>query len=187
MNRTIPTKTIEGATSATTTKQWMANLVLVEVNHEAYFTNLTKLNQIGEMPIKVSAHRSLKYAKGVVRFKQVAEGLTNEELARDLNMSWRNNDFTSGEINQQGNHYQGRQEGTNRNILPDFSYPNPARTHPLGLWKVQCNTIHPPPQALLQVPAIWPWSTYLPGHWKCLSVVFRHWSQTGRLSKQGLC
>ena len=91
MNRTILTKAIEGATSARTTKQWMANLILVEVNHEAYFTNLMKLNQIGEMPIKVSAHRSLNYAKGVVKFKQVAEGLTNEELARDLNMSWRNN------------------------------------------------------------------------------------------------
>ena len=51
-----------------------------------------KLNQIGDMPVKVSAHRSLNYAKGVVRFKQAAEGLTNEELARDLNMSWRNND-----------------------------------------------------------------------------------------------
>ena len=87
VNRTILTKTIEGATSTTTKKQWMGKLVLVEVNHEAYFTN-----QIGDMPVKVSFHRSLNYAKGVVRFKQAAEGLTNEELARDLNMSWRNND-----------------------------------------------------------------------------------------------
>ena len=37
-----------------------------------------------------SAHRS--YAKGVVRFKEAAEGLTNEELIRDINMSWRNNE-----------------------------------------------------------------------------------------------
>ena len=94
--------------------------------------------------------------------------------------------IASGERNQQGNHYQGRQEGTDRNILPDLRRPNPARTHLPGLWKVWCNTIHPPPQALLQVPAIWPWSTYLPGHWKCLSVVFRNWSQTGWLSKQGV-
>ena len=92
VNRTILTKTIEGATSTTTKKQWMGKLVLVEVTHEAYFTNLMKLNQIGDMPVKVSAHRSLNYAKGVVRFKQAAEGLTNEELARYLNMSWRNNE-----------------------------------------------------------------------------------------------
>ena len=92
VNRTILTKTTEGATSTTTKKQWMGKLVLVEVNHEAYFTNLMKLNQIGDMPVKVSGHWSLNYAKGVVRFKQAAEGLTNEELARDLNMSWRNND-----------------------------------------------------------------------------------------------
>ena len=92
VNRTILPKTIEGATSTTTKKQWMGKLVLVEVNHEAYFTNLMKLNQIGDMPVKVSAHRSLNYAKGVVRFKQASEGVMNEELARDLNMSWRNND-----------------------------------------------------------------------------------------------
>ena len=36
------------------------------------------------------AHRSLNYAKGVVRFRQAAQDLTNEDLARDLNASRRN-------------------------------------------------------------------------------------------------
>ena len=70
----------------------MGKCLLVEANHEAYSTNLLKLTQIGDMPVKVSAHLSLNYAKGVVRFKEAAEGLTNEELTRDINMSWRNNE-----------------------------------------------------------------------------------------------
>ena len=72
---------------------WMGRSVLVEFNHEAYFTKLMKLNQIGDMPVKVSAHWSLNYAKGAVRFQQATEGLTNEDLARDLNMSRRNHDL----------------------------------------------------------------------------------------------
>ena len=40
--------------------------------------NLLKLTQIGDMPVRVSAHRSLNYAKGVVRFRQAAQDLTNE-------------------------------------------------------------------------------------------------------------
>ena len=70
----------------------MGKAVLVEVNCGAYSNNLLKLTQIGDMPIRVSAHRSLNYAKGVVRFRQAAQDLTNEDLARDLNMSRRNHD-----------------------------------------------------------------------------------------------
>ena len=93
VNSTILDKTIDGATSVSTKRGWMGRSALVEVNHEAYFTNLMKLNQIGDMPVKVSAHRNLNYAKGVVRFRQATEGLTNEDLARDLNMSRRNHDL----------------------------------------------------------------------------------------------
>ena len=89
-NGTILDKTIDGATSATTKREWMGKSVLVEVNYEAYSTNLLKLTQIGGMPVRVSAHRSLNYAKGVVRFRQAAQDLTNEDLARDLNASRRN-------------------------------------------------------------------------------------------------
>ena len=92
VNSTILDKNIDGATSVSTKREWMGRSVLVEVNHEAYFTNLMKLSQIGDMPVKVLAHRSLNYAKGVVRFRQATEGLTNEDLARDLNMSRRNHD-----------------------------------------------------------------------------------------------
>ena len=93
VNSTILDKTIDGATSVSTKRGWMGRSVLVEVNHEAYFTNLMKLNQVDDMPVRVSAHRSLNYAKGVVRFRQATEGLTNEDLARDLNMSRRNHDL----------------------------------------------------------------------------------------------
>ena len=92
LNRTILAKTIEGVTSKTVHREWMGRALLVEVNHEAYSTNLLKLTKIGDMPVRVSAHRSLNFCKGVVRFKQAATGLTNEDLVRDLNMSRRNRD-----------------------------------------------------------------------------------------------
>ena len=91
-NGTILDKTIDGATSVTTKRGWMGKAVLVEVNCGAYSKNLLKLTQIGDMPIRVSAHQSLNYAKGVVRFRQAAQDLTKEDLARDLNMSRRNRD-----------------------------------------------------------------------------------------------
>ena len=91
-NGTILDKAIDGATSVTTKREWMSKAVLVEVNCGAYSNNLLKLTQIGDMPIRVSAHRSLNYAKGVVRFRQTSQDLTNEDLARDLNMSRRNRD-----------------------------------------------------------------------------------------------
>ena len=71
----------------------MGRALPVEVNHEAYSTNLLKLDKIGDMPVRVSAHRSLNYSKGVVRFKQAATDLTNEDMARDLNTSQRNKDI----------------------------------------------------------------------------------------------
>ena len=92
VNGTILDKTIDGATSVTTKREWMGKAVLVEVNYEAYSTNLLKLTQIGDMPVRVSAHQSLNYAKGMVKFGQAAQDLTNEDLARDLNVSRRNRD-----------------------------------------------------------------------------------------------
>ena len=92
VNGTILDKTIDGATSVTTKRQWMGKAVLVEANCGAYSNNLSKLTQIGDMPVRVSAHRSLNYAKGVVRFRQAAQDLTNEDIVRDLNMSRRNRD-----------------------------------------------------------------------------------------------
>ena len=71
----------------------MGRALLVEVKHEAHSANLLKLDQISDMAVKVSAHRSLNFSKGVVRFRQAAEDLTNEELANDLNMSRRNKDL----------------------------------------------------------------------------------------------
>ena len=93
VNRTILTKTIDGTTSESVKREWMGRALLVEVNHEAYSTNLLKLDKIGDMPVRVSAHRSLNYSKGVVRFKQAATDLTNEDMARDLNTSQRNRDI----------------------------------------------------------------------------------------------
>ena len=92
LNRTVLAKTIEGFMSKTLHREWMGRALLVEFNHEAYSTNLLKLTKIGDMPVRVSAHRSLNFCKGVVRFKQVATDLTNEDLVRDLNMSWSNKD-----------------------------------------------------------------------------------------------
>ena len=117
----------------------MGRALLVEVNHEAYSTNLLKLTKIGDMPVRVLAHRSLNFCKGVVRFKQAANDLTNEDLARDLNMSWRNKDSPQV-TGTQGHHQQGWQEGT----LPLM--PQPCKnTSSLGLhdstWN--CTFLHP--------------------------------------------
>ena len=70
----------------------MCRAVLVEVNHETYSTNPLKLTKISDMPVRVSAHRSLNFCKRVIRLKQAATDLINEDLVRDLNMSWRNKD-----------------------------------------------------------------------------------------------
>ena len=92
LNRTVLAKTTEDVTSKTVHREWMGWALLVEVNHEAYSTNLLKLTKIGDMHVRVSAHQSLNFCKGVVRFKQPATDLTNEDLVRDLNMSWCNKD-----------------------------------------------------------------------------------------------
>ena len=93
LNRTLLEKTIEGVTSVSAEMECMGRALLVEVKHEAYSANLLKLDQIGDMAVKVSAHRSLNFSKGVVRFRQAAEDLTNEELANDLNTSRSNKDL----------------------------------------------------------------------------------------------
>ena len=177
VNGTILDKTIDGATSVTTKREWMGKAVLVEVNCGAYSTNLLKLTQIDDTPVRVLAHRSLNYAKGMVRFCQAAQDLTNQDLARDLNVKaqrWP----APGERCQQGYLNQRWQEGANRNLFPDLWCSNSARTHLSWLWEIRGWTIHPPPQTLLQVSTIWPWSPHLSGYWRCLPFVFRH-TQTG--------
>ena len=63
--------------------------ILIEVKHEAYSINLLKLVKIGDMP----AHQSLNFSKWIVRFKEAATDLSNEDLARDLNTSLHNRDI----------------------------------------------------------------------------------------------
>ena len=184
-NGTILDKTIDGATSATTKKEWMGKSVLVEVNYEAYSTNLLKLTQIGGMPVRVSAHRSLNYAKGVVRFRQAAQDLTNEDLARDLNASRRNRNQPQVKDASRVTITKGGKKVQTGTFFPDLWCPNSTRAHLSWLWEIWRRTIHPPPQTLLQVSAIWPWSTHLPGYWGYLPPVFGH-SQTGWLPEQGM-
>ena len=90
-----------------------------------------------------------------------------------------------GERCQQGYHNQGWQEGANRNLFPDLWCPNSTRAYLSWLWEIWRRTILPPPQTLLQVSAIWPWSTHLSGNWRYLPLVFGH-SQTGWLPEQGI-
>ena len=75
-----PNQEIDGTTSESVKRAPMGRALLVEVNHEAYSTNLLKLDKI-DMPVRVSAHRILNFSKGVVRFKQAATDLTNEDMA----------------------------------------------------------------------------------------------------------
>ena len=89
VNRTILTKTIDGTPSESVKREWMGRALLVE----AYSTNLLQLDKIGDMPVRVSAHQSLNYSKGVVRFKQAATYPTNEDMARDMNTSQQNRDI----------------------------------------------------------------------------------------------
>ena len=82
-----------------------------------------------------------------------------------------------------GYHNQGWQEGANRNLFADLWCPNSSWTHLSWLWEIWRWPMHSPPQTLLQVSAIWPWSPNLPGYRRCLPFVFRH-TQTGWLSEQ---
>ena len=67
--------------------------LLVEVSHEAYAHNLLKVTQIGELPVKVSSHRSMNSWKGVVKFERSANGMSNEEVKDALNSAPMNRDM----------------------------------------------------------------------------------------------
>ena len=143
-NGTILDKTIDGATSVTTKREWMDKAVLVEVNCGAYSNNLLKLTQIGYMPVRVSAHRSLNYAKGVVRFHQAAQDLTNGRPGQGSQHVKAQPRPAPGERCQQGYHNQGWQEGANRNLFPDLWCPNSTRAHLSWLWEIWRRKIHSP-------------------------------------------
>ena len=91
-NSDITDRTIRGVTSASVIIQWMGPALLVEVSHEAYAHNLLKVTQIGELPVKVSPHRSMNSRK--VKVGRAANGISNEEVKDALNSSPRNRDMT---------------------------------------------------------------------------------------------
>ena len=93
LNRTLLEKTIQSITSVSAEIEWMGRALLVEVKHKSHSTNLLSLTKIGDMNVRVSAHRNLNFSKGVVRFRQAAEDLTIEELMNDINHSQRNKDL----------------------------------------------------------------------------------------------
>ena len=95
--------------------EWMGRAFLVEVNHEVYSTNLLKLTKIGDMPVRVSAHRSLNFCKRL----------------------------TSSDRGTQGNHQQGWQEGTNRYLFPNLWCPSPAKIHLPWVWTIRRGNVHP--------------------------------------------
>ena len=92
-NSDITDRTIRGVTSSSVIIQWMGPALLVEVSHEAYAHNLLKVTQIGELPVKVSPHRSMNSRKGVVKFGRAANGMSNDEVKDALNSSPRNRDM----------------------------------------------------------------------------------------------
>ena len=163
--------------------EWMGRAVLVEVNHEVY-SNLLKLTKIGDMPV-VSAHRSLNFCKGVVRFKQAATDLTNEDLVRDLNVLAQQR-LTSSDRGTQGHHQQGWQEGTNRYIFPHLWCPSPAKTHLPWVWTIRRGTVHPCTPMVIKVPTIWPRSPYLPGCWGSVSNTIKDRPHSEWVPKQGV-
>ena len=83
-------RTIQGVTSVSAGIKWMGSALFVEVSHEAYARNLQKLTQIGEVPVKVSPHRSLSTRKGVAKFGRAAIGMSNEGVKDAINSSPRN-------------------------------------------------------------------------------------------------
>ena len=62
-------KKIKGVMSLSADNEWMGQALLVEVKQEAHFINLLKLAQISDIPVRVSAHYSPNFFKGVVRFR----------------------------------------------------------------------------------------------------------------------
>ena len=183
VNSTILDKTIDGATSVSTKREWMGRSVLVEVNHEAYFTNLMKLNQIGDIPVKVSAHRSLNYAKGVVRFRQATECLTNEDLARDLNMSRCNHDLPQVKeacmviITKSGKKIQ---TGT---FFLTFDAPTLPERIFLCFGRFDVEPYIPLPRRCFKCQRFGH-GALLQGHWRFSSIVLRHRTQARSLPKQ---
>ena len=128
-NGTILDKTIDGATSVTTKREWMGKSVLVEVNYEAYSTNLLEAypdwwyacqglgppeSELRQGRGQVSTSRPGPYKRRLgPRFKRIKA------------QPWP----APGERCQQGYHNQGWQEGANRNLFPDLWCPNSTRAH----------------------------------------------------------
>ena len=172
----IPTsRTERGVTSASVIIQWMGPALLVEVSHEAYAHNLLKVTQIGELPVKVSPHRSMNSRKVVVKFGRAANGMSNEEQGHAI-CSRGSPSFSKPE----------QWKKTNRHILPDIPgnfTPTEGQTR---IWEVQCWPLHPIPTPVFQVSKEWPQFQDLPGHCRCLPIVLRYRSQTRQLSKQGV-
>ena len=92
-NSDITDRTIRGVTSESVSIRWMGAALLVEVAHRAYAHNLLSITQIGQVPVKVSPHRSLNSRKGVAKFGRAASGMSNEEVKDALNSSPRNRDI----------------------------------------------------------------------------------------------
>ena len=92
----------------------------------------------GDMPVRVSAHRSLNYAKGVVRFQQTAQDLTIEDLASDLNMSRHNRDQPQVKDASRVTITKGGKKVQPGKFFLTFDAPTLPENIFLGYWRSRC-------------------------------------------------
>ena len=121
----------------------MGKLVLVEVHHEAYLHQSDETEPDWLICLSRSQPTEPELCQGRNQVQTAAEGLTNlPETSHVLAQQW----LASGERNQQGNHHQGRQEGTDRNILPDLRRPTLPEHISLGFERFDVTPYIPLPR-----------------------------------------
>jgi len=79
-------KGIEGMAGKPQKIRKMGSAFLVEVAKKSHSDNLLSTTALANVPVKVSAHRSMNSCKGVIRCREL-EGLSDESITEDLSLN----------------------------------------------------------------------------------------------------
>jgi hypothetical protein len=131
-------KGVEGLTGTTTkAKQLRSGSILVEVTKEAYANNLLGSSRFVDIPVKVSAHRSMNTSKGVVRSYELRNS-TETEMKEELKM------YKVIEVRRILVRRNGVQVPTNTFIL-SFALPKPPTSIKAGYISIPVDPYVPNP------------------------------------------
>ena len=76
-------KGIQGIAGEPKSVKSIAQGLLIEVSRKSHADNLLRTTKIAQIPVSVTAHRSLNSCKGVIRCRDLA-GMAEEEICHEL-------------------------------------------------------------------------------------------------------